>query len=282
VRSDKPVNTRTVGRNAAALVNYGHDNADDLVDNFLVDGTVLVWSTELVGAGSPNYIDNARRLSPEHLKMIDNFIDAAHEEGGSVSIPQIADELHTRYPDVLVSEGAIRYAVINYCNASLGYQYGDVHQRKCQSDPERMDVKRTYIKDYSEALKLEKAGTHICVYLDESYIHQNHAKKQSWLKCTLDGVNPYINRGSGKGKRLIILHAVRLLLLSSLLISSLTCPSRPQITKDGPLVTRDEDGKPICDFKFGRGQQKDIAHTCAAGLTAEALWTASQSTGDYQ
>jgi hypothetical protein len=52
------------------------------------------------------------------------------------------------------------------------------------------------------------------------------------------------------------------------------------ITKDGPLVTRQLDGRPITDYTFGKGKSKDIAQTAAAGLTAECLWTASQHKGD--
>lgn len=92
---------------------------------------------------------------------------------------------------------------------------------------------------------------------DESYIHQNHAPAKSWIKHGPDGAR--INRGSSKGKRLVIIHA---------------------ITKDGPLVTRDNDGVPINEAVFGTGQTKDTATTSAAGLTAEVLWTAQQHSGD--
>ena len=94
----------------------------------------------------------------------------------------------------------------------------------------------------------------------ESYIHQNHCAKKSWIKVGIkDG--QYVNRSSSRGKRLIILHA---------------------ITDDGPVVTRDENGMPIADFVFGSGASKDIAKTPTEGLTCELLWTASQHTGDYQ
>jgi hypothetical protein len=49
-------------------------------------------------------------------------------------------------------------------------------------DPERNDVIRTYLKAYGDALALERRGTHIIVYFDESYVHQNHAPTESWLK----------------------------------------------------------------------------------------------------
>ena len=66
----------------------------------------------------------------------------------------------------------MRYAMVNYCDAGDGYGWGSVKPTKCETDPDRIDVKRTYLRDYSQALKREEAGTHILVYFDESYIHQ--------------------------------------------------------------------------------------------------------------
>ena len=98
--------------------------------------------------------------------------------------------------------------MVHFCNAGKGYRWGNVKPRKCESDPERVDVKRTYLRDYAAALRKEDAGTHVCVYFDESYIHQNHTAGKSWLKYDMDG--NYINRGRSKGKRLIILHGTLL------------------------------------------------------------------------
>ena len=153
------------------------------------------------GKGSPAYVDSARLLGAAELKTIDDFVTDTHNDGGSLSVRQIADHLMEEHPAVLISNAAIRYALIHY----LGYSWGNVKLRKCESDPERADVKRTYLVDFARALKLQNVDkTHVCVFLDESYIHQNHAPKKSWCKFKLDG-GAHINRGSSKGKRLIIL-----------------------------------------------------------------------------
>ena len=206
--SHEPVPISACTREAAALLHYGHDNADALVKNFLEDGTVLVWDTEQNGRGSENYIDNARQLGAEHLKCIDSFIDETHSNGGTVSVAVCANVLAKAFPKLYVTDGVIRYALTHFCNAGAGYQWGEVKARKCESDPERIDVKRTYLRDYAEALKKEEAGTHVIVYFDESYIHQNHSAGKSWLRRDRDG--NCINRGTSKGKRLIILHGARL------------------------------------------------------------------------
>ena len=186
------------------MLGYGHENTDALWKQFLTDGSVLVWDGTTNGKGSENYVDDARKLGPEHLKFIDDFISETHAAGGTVSVPTCADELAKKFARLYVSEGCVRYAMVNYCDAGDGYGWGSVKPTKCETDPDRIDVKRTYLRDYSQALKREEAGTHILVYFDESYIHQNHARGKSWLKRNKDG--KYIGRNRSKGKRLIILH----------------------------------------------------------------------------
>eukprot|EP01043_Picozoa_sp_COSAG02_P039566 COSAG02_NODE_3133_length_7308_cov_5.304064_5_plen_85_part_00 len=51
-----------------------HQNGDDLVQNFLSDGTVLVYDSSNRGKGSPTYVDSARLLGAAELKTIDDFI----------------------------------------------------------------------------------------------------------------------------------------------------------------------------------------------------------------
>ena len=50
---------------------------------------------------------------------------------------------------------------------------------------------------------MQRAGTHIIVYMDESYCHGNHAISRTWNE---DGVIP--NRPRGKGALMIIVHAM--------------------------------------------------------------------------
>ena len=78
-----------------------------------------------------------------------------------------------------------------------------------------------------------------------------------------------IDRGTSKGRRLIILHA---------------------ITKDGPLVTNDAHGQPIETLSWTRPDAKhnaketDTPHPIdenGEALTAELLWVAQSHTGDY-
>ena len=44
-----------------------------------------------------------------------------------------------------------------------------------------------------------------CIYLDETYINKNHSNQFTWYLET-DG--PWVNKPSGVGQRLIIVHAM--------------------------------------------------------------------------
>ena len=67
---------------------------------------------------------------------------------------------------------------------------------------------RSFIWHYAEALRLQRQGTHIIVYLDESYIHALHQMKKGWHPKS----GPYRNNETqgdvDTGKRLIIMHAM--------------------------------------------------------------------------
>jgi hypothetical protein len=61
------------------------------------------------GKGSPTF---SRRLGAEELQTIDDFVQDTHNNGGSLSVRQIADHLMEKHSALLVSSRAIRYALI--------------------------------------------------------------------------------------------------------------------------------------------------------------------------
>ena len=87
----------------------------------------------------------------------------------------------------------------------------------------------------------------------QSYIHQNHAPSESWLKEDSDR---HVERSASKGKRVIILHA---------------------ITKDGPLGNADS------GMTWGKNNKSDTPHPGEGVIdeTAETLWVSASSSGDY-
>lgn len=248
----------------ALLVKCCQATLKDQVKNYLEDGSVLLSAKVFNGVGSPGHVNNAQRLSPDQLAAIDKHI---LNSKGSMTIRRIQKYINDEFPDVTISRSAVRRAVTKF----LGYRWGITKAKKCNSDPERVKVIRTYLRDYADAIRKEEAGTHVIVYTDESYIRQNHAAKCAWHKVNGDG---RVDRKTSKGKRLIILHA---------------------ITKDGPLYVANADGsapqgQDWFNRKRGGGKSKkegDTPHAIEASdpagvpLTCELLWKAGSNTGDY-
>ena len=56
LRREKPVPLSAVARDAAAMLSYGHENADALWKQFLIDGSVLVWDGTTNGKGSKSWL----------------------------------------------------------------------------------------------------------------------------------------------------------------------------------------------------------------------------------
>ena len=215
------------------------------------------------GRASPNYVlDDARKLKPAHLASIESFIATCHgpKGGGRVTLASIKKHLleefsavkaYTRQDKDLVltdiKSGVIRYALVNW----LGYSWGKIRLRKINGDPHRPELIRTYCKAYADALQKERDGTHVIVYTDESYIHQNHAPTESWLK---DDSDKHVDRSSSKGKRLIILHA---------------------ISKFGPIGQEDK------SMTWSGDTPHTHSENPASSETAELLWVSNSSSGDY-
>jgi transposase len=89
---------------------------------------------------------------------------------------------------------------------ALGYQYGKKNFINNSTFSYRNALIRTYIYNYSRALKEQEAGAAIIVYMDESYIHAHHCSKSLWYSLSSSTKNDV--RGDDKGKRIIIMHAM--------------------------------------------------------------------------
>lgn len=90
----------------------------------------------------------------------------------------------------------------------LGYAWDD-KQFIGALKPQYRDARiRSFIWEYAKALRLQNAGTHIIVYLDESYIHAMHQMKKGWHPTAGPYKNNETQGEADTGKRLIILHAM--------------------------------------------------------------------------
>ena len=212
------------------------------------------------GRGSPS-VDRVslRKLKPAQLEAIEKFCEHRNDNEGFVSLmklmlymefgpmedtdePPLADGLK-----VAISRSSLSYIMRKH----LGYEYRYTKKKGVLMKGIKRQMRmRRFAIELARAKNLEAKGTHILVWTDESYIHQNHAPLTSWTK---EGTGGAIGRTSSKGKRLIFLHA---------------------ITKDGPLVTRDNNNTPIVEGGMSMEPMKEE-------LTAEWIWPSKTKNKDY-
>jgi hypothetical protein len=81
----------------------------------------------------------------------------------------------------------------------------------------------TFVRLYHAALKKQDEGTHVIVYTDESYIHDNHAVQMGWFPSNSARHVVRARRGS----RLVFSHAITR--------DGLMSPIRDEL-KDGDLT----------------------------------------------
>jgi transposase len=90
----------------------------------------------------------------------------------------------------------------------LGYAFGDKSWIGALTPQYREARIRSFIWHYAGALRLERQGTHVVVYLDESYIHSGHQRKKGWHPIAGPYKNNEAQGDADTGKRLIIMHAM--------------------------------------------------------------------------
>lgn len=67
----------------------------------------------------------------------------------------------------------------------LGYRWGKGVKRGgriLESDQKQADTFR-FALEWSEALQMEESGSHVLVYMDESFCNTGHTHRHSWFLC---------------------------------------------------------------------------------------------------
>ena len=141
----------------------------------------------------------------------------------------------------------------------LGLTYRATKPRKRTLQSYRLTMIRDYLIKLNDYYDRIRAGEDlVLVFMDESYVHNTHASRNSFVPEKEN----HINRSVSKGRRLVILHA---------------------ITDKGPLTERDSDGKPVSDlvWKNDNCSSQTKKANEPGKINCETLWVAQCRTGDY-
>ena len=253
-RGEANISWRSIEDEVARDFHVGHDYIPTLRKGLFDDGNVFVFGGEKRGSAAVGAKESERtKLTREIMSEITTFIDDTHSTGKAVTRRSIRAMLFERH-NMIIHPATITRAV-----RRLGLSYSPISTAKRTHASYRVQAIKDYLVSLDKYCREMEGGESNCVFVftDESYINVNHAQKNSFLPTDKEK-DPGISRKSGKGRRLIILHA---------------------ITEDGPLVER-IDGIPVDDLKW----KGDTPHPEERGdgkKTAEALWMANSHSGDY-
>jgi transposase len=202
------------------------------------EGEVYVVSTDDRGAGAPTHINHSHHISVEAVFHISEYIRDSNGTGKSCTTRSIQDYLLTTL-DIKIHQRTLRDIL-----ASMGYRYGKMNVIGKMTDSWYVARIRTFLINYSKALNEEAEERCVIVYTDESYVNTGHARRYSWSSMDTAEKNNIV-RSSGKGRRLVLLHA---------------------FTRDGWLLTNPDSHSDRCDEK---------------ALSAELIYEAEKGDGDY-
>ncbi len=186
------VSTKDPAGRAAQALGIGKRVVKEIVSHYHRTGKIA--SPELEYRGKPPY-----RVQPALETVIRHEIRRRNREGSHVSLANLSSWLEDHYEKV-------PKATLGRTLARMGFIFGKSRRRSALR--ERDDVliaRRTYLR---VKLANRNAGGGTIrpeVYLDESYVNVNHSSERTWY---FPEEGPWVRKPSGKGLRLILVHAM--------------------------------------------------------------------------
>jgi len=147
-----------------------------------------------VRPGRPSEVSN--NLQP----AVRAFIRERNLKGERATVTQLKDCLHAKYGVDIPKTNLWR----SLCR--WGFTYGEGCRRDSLKEQDYViTARRAYLR--RKLANRTSDGTILRpeVYLDETYINKNHSQRFTWY---LEEDGPWVNKPSGVGPRLIILHAI--------------------------------------------------------------------------
>jgi hypothetical protein len=220
---------------------------------FIEDGDVAMFGElEAHGGGAENNsLEKQQKVPGYVLVSMASYIDKVHAKGTSVTNRKLRNWLRDTH-GIDVSRRTIQRKL-----CALGLSWSKIKPKKKTLNSYRLKAIRDFSIQHDLVYKsiLSGGSDYVYVFTDESYMHQSYAMDHSYLPKD----NKAIERKTGKGRRLIILHA---------------------ITTDGPVCVTEENRRPIDDLVW-KGDTCLPTPRADGKLSYETLWIAQSHTGGY-
>ena len=187
-------------RHASTLIHRSYANLHALWKHWRHEQEIYVVDTHHRGAGAASHLHHAHHVSVDVIFYITEYIREANQTGGGCTSKALQDavlaEHHTRLSD----------RVLRSVLSSMGFRYGRGNVIGKMNDPGYVARIRVFLVRYSKAVLEQQRGECVIVYTDESYVNTHHAPSTTWYHPGLPEKNDVV-RPSGKGKRLVLVHA---------------------------------------------------------------------------
>lgn len=192
-KSAQAVPTRdSFGRTAAAF-GIGVATVKRIVGRHRRTGTVLAPPRRKRGRRIDETCQNAQ-------VAVRNFVRSKNLVGQRVSVEEVRRHLSGEH-DIKVDKSTLWRGLKRW-----GFTFGEGRRRESLKEQDYViHNRRAYLRQIRENRNPDGTCKRPEVYLDETYINKNHSQRQTWY---MDEDGPWVNKPSGVGPRLIIVHAV--------------------------------------------------------------------------
>jgi transposase len=186
------VSTADPAGRVAKVLGLGKRVVKEIVSEYRQTGTLS--PPELASKGKPPF-----RIQPALETVIRHEIRQRNREGNHISLRDLSNWLDEHYE-------RIPTATLGRALGRMGFVFG--RSRRKSALRERDDVliaRRSYLRAKLANRDAQGGTIRPEVYLDESYVNVNHSSERTWYFAE---EGPWVQKPSGKGPRLILVHAI--------------------------------------------------------------------------
>jgi hypothetical protein len=191
-RQGSSVSTQDPAGRVAQALGIGRRSVKEILSTYRKTGQVTVVA--LQAKGKPPY-----RIQPALETVIRQRIRELNRQGLHVSIRSLSHWLSENYE-------AVPHGTLGRTLQRMGLVYGkSLNKPALRERDEVLIARRTYLRAKLANRDLHGKTIRPEVYLDESYVNVNHSTPRTWYFAE---EGPWVQKPSGKGPRLILVHAI--------------------------------------------------------------------------
>jgi hypothetical protein len=187
-------------RFVSATIRRSYDNLHMLWSKWQQERLVYVVDTGNRGGGAVSHVDHAHHVTVDVIFTITEYIREANRRGGGCTSGDVQRCILAEH-QLHISGRVVRNVL-----SSMGYRYGRGNFIGKMNDGWYIARIRSFLIQYSKAVLEQLQGRCVIVYMDESYVNVNHARKFTWYHPDTPERRDVV-RPSGVGKRLVLVHA---------------------------------------------------------------------------